>query len=76
MKFNSLVLVALLGATQAFQLKSHNKHACDFVDEHGEEISSSLVDNQNEKPIELSNVQLKDVDDDTPEKAREKFALM
>ena len=45
MKFNSLVLVALLNTAAAYKLSSVGKHACDFIDEHGEEISSSLVDN-------------------------------
>ena len=76
MKFNSLVLVALLGSTTAHKLIGKNQHACDFIDESGEEISSSLVDNQNEKPISITNVQLKDDAPDTVEEAREKFALM
>ena len=58
MKINTLVLLALVASTQAYQLKSihKQKHACDFVDDKGEEISSSLVDNEESKPIELSNV--------------------
>lgn len=85
MKFNTLVLAALLtySSTEAHKLITKSKHACDFLDENGEEISTSLVDNENAREIKISSigntnfVQLNDAgDDDTPEKAREKFALM
>ena len=58
MKFNLIALAALLNlsATEAYKLSSVSKHACDFLDENGEEISSSLIDNENSKPIEISNV--------------------
>ena len=69
----SLVLVAFLAYSNAHKLNGHNQHACDFLDESGEEISTSLVDNENAREIVLHPglkeeklVQLKD-DDDTPE---------
>lgn len=83
MKFQIVALAALLSISesQAYQLKSHsvNKHACDFLDDHGEDINTSFVDNDDAKPVELTMVQMKSKlseDDDTPEAARQKFALM
>lgn len=77
MKFQIVALAALLSISesQAYQLKSHsvNKHACDFLDDHGEDINTSFVDNDDAKPVELTMVQMKSKlseDDDTPEAAR------
>ena len=57
MKFNYCILAALLAAstTSAFKLRNKDKHACDFLDEHGEEVSSSLIDNEDSKDITMSN---------------------
>jgi len=78
MKLNLIVLAALFSASQAYKLQSVHRHPADFLDDSGEETSTSLIDNADAKPIEITNVllQTKDGDDDTPEKAREKFALM
>ena len=57
MKFNSIVIAALfaVSTTNAYKLRNSHKHACDFLDEHGEEVSSSLVDNEESKDITMSN---------------------
>ena len=63
MKF--LIVIASAAAmlvsseAQAYQLKSQDKHACDFLDETGEEVSTSLIDNGDTKPIELSNIEVR-----------------
>ena len=58
MKFNTIAIVALfaIGEMQAHKLKTVGKHACDFLDEHGEDLDMSLNDNQMSKPIELTMV--------------------
>ena len=62
MKFVIVIASAmalLTSSTMGYQLKSQDKHACDFLDETGEEVSTSLIDNENTKPIELSNVEVR-----------------
>ena len=58
MKFNTIAIAALLtiSESQAFKLSSVNEHACDFLDEHGEDLPTSLLDNEDVKPIELTMV--------------------
>ena len=40
MKFFAL---AMIGTISAFKMDQHNSHACDFIDDKGEEISTSLM---------------------------------
>ena len=58
MKFNTIAIAALFASTQAVKLSgsSVNKHACDFLDDHGEDLPTSLLDNENVKPVELTMV--------------------
>ena len=65
MKFN--LVIALLGATSAVKLtqSGRNIHACDYVDDKGEEIETSLA-------VQLSSdVRMKD--DDEVAETRRKF---
>ena len=56
-------IIALL-ATVSHAHKLRQQHAVDFLDESGESVTfESMLANQNSKPIELSNVQIKSEDD-------------
>ena len=64
-----LAIAALLAAADAYRLTQKNSgcHACDYIDDKGEEIDTSLA-------VQLDqNIRMKD-DDDSVEGAREKFA--
>ena len=68
------IAVALLSTSQARSLVQLN-HACDFVDAKGNEYSTSLMPEEDGFLQQGAHVHTGD-DDDTPAKAREKFALM
>ena len=38
----NLLICALLSVTAAHKLKQHSKHACDFIEESGEDMDKSL----------------------------------
>ena len=74
----NLALIALIGSSSAVTLvhkskqttDSHDKHACDFIDDQGEEISTSLMPEY---------VQLSDNTDDAQQEVaaeKEKWANM
>ena len=64
---------ALAVLATAIQLDQHNSHACDYIDDKGEEISTSLMP---ESFVQIdSAIRTKD-DDDSVAGARLKFALM
>ena len=65
MKYSILALT-FASVSQAHKLSaySQHKHAVDFLDESGESVTfESMLANQNSKPIELSNVQIKSEDE-------------
>ena len=72
----TLVIAALLATTSAHkitQLNScNNEHACDFIEDNGEEVSTSLMPEY----VQLeSTVQARD-EDDSVEGAKAKWAQM
>ena len=70
MKFFAL---AIIGSISAYKMDQHNSHACDFIDDAGEEISTSLMP---ESFVQIgSRIRTRD-EDDTVEGARLKFAMM
>ena len=73
LKMKTYTLLALFAGAQAHRLvhkESQNaKHACDFIDDKGEEISTSLMP---ESLVQLSG----DINDDDVASTKQKFAQM
>ena len=53
--------LAMIGSISAFKMDQHNSHACDFIDDKGDEISTSLMP---ESFVQLdSSIRTRDEDD-------------